>query len=85
MEQNDNYKGYPLFITTEDFQLKSRNRGVVMANMVEEHYNKAVNKVSALGLSLVLGYFNNILPVERRAAKEAFSAILQERGIKYAS
>jgi hypothetical protein len=84
LEQNDNYKGYSLFSTTEDFQLKSRNRGVVMANIVEEHYNKAANKVSSLGLSLILGYFQAILPVERRAAKDALELILKARGIKYA-
>lgn len=79
------YKGYSLFDDIEDFTLKARNRGVVMANILEEHYGKSFKKVSPGGLALILGYFTEVPALERKATKEAFEQILKERGIKYES
>jgi hypothetical protein len=83
-ETVNTYKGYPLFNDLEDFPLRSKNRGVIMANICEEHLNRERTKVSPKGLGLVLGYFNQIIPMERTAAKFALEACLTERGIKYA-
>lgn len=81
--ENKTYKGYSLFNGVEDFSLKSRNRGVLIANMVEEHFDTNTNRVSTRGLALILGYFNEIPSLERKAAHNALKKELANRGIKY--
>lgn len=56
-----------------------------MANIFEEHYNTKLGKITALGTALILGYFNALLPFERKAAKDAFNLTLQDRGISCGS
>ncbi len=82
---NEDYKGLNLFNDVEDTELKAHNRGVIMANVFEEHINKQTKKVSPMGLSLILGYFQSIMPFERKEAKLAFERTLIQRGIKNVS
>lgn len=82
-EETKTFKGYSLFNNVEDFDLKSHNRGVVIANIIEEHYDVVSNRVSTRGLSLILGYFNEIPALERKAAHSSLKSELTKRGIKY--
>jgi hypothetical protein len=82
-EEVKTYKGYSLFNDVEDFSLRSKNRGVVMVNMIEENYDKVKNKISTRGLALVVGYFTSILELERKAAYDYLLQELALRGIKY--
>jgi hypothetical protein len=79
------YKGYSLFDDVEDFSLKVKNRGVVMANIVDEHCHRSNGRVTPTGLALILGYFREVPVHERKATKIAFEQVLTERGIKYES
>lgn len=84
MQKNDevsSYKGYSLYNDVEDHGIKSSNRGAILANILEEHIQN--NKVSNRGLALILGYFNSLLPIDRRSVKEAFEGHLIKRGISY--
>jgi hypothetical protein len=83
--EEQTYKGLSLFNEVEPMELKSHNRGVTMANVFEAYVDKRTKKVSPGGLALILGYFQQIIPFERREAKLAFDKILIQRGIKNAS
>ena len=74
-----NYQGMPLFENVEDRSIQVNNRAAVMANTMEEHSNKG--KVSPRGLSLILGYFNELPVFDRAAVNEAFKQLLIERGL----
>jgi hypothetical protein len=82
-EEVKTYKGYSLFNDIENFSLRSKNRGVIMVNMIEENFDKTVKKVSTRGLSLVVGYFTSIPELERKAAHDFLIQELDLRGIKY--
>lgn len=75
---NDTYKNYPLFSDLEDKALQTRNRAVIMANIVEA--NTRAKKVSPKGAALILGYFNNIPEEDRAAVHEAFEQQVKDRG-----
>lgn len=79
VENNNKWKGYSLFNDVEDFELRSRNRGVVMANIFEEHLRDGV--LSPVKAGLILEYFSRIPPTERSLAKDMFEAMLLERGL----
>lgn len=88
IENNEQYKGYSLFSDVEDAALRAHNRGVVMANVLEENLQvdldnplRAIPSVAAT--AAVLGYFNAIPALERRVAHDAFTAELTKRGIRY--
>ena len=76
--ENNNYKTLPLFNDIEDEELQSRNRAVIMAN-VSEQYTRG-NKITAKGAALILGYFNCIPDVERKAVQEKYIVAMKERG-----
>lgn len=78
--QND-YNGYPLF-NGADKEIRFRNRGTIMANITEDFSEDG--KVTAQGTSLILGYFNAVPAVERKATMSAYRAELDVRGIMYA-
>lgn len=78
MQQNNEFKGFSLFID-QDEPLRSRNRGVVLANIAEDYTNKE-KKISAKGAALMLGYMNLIPAEERKATTEAFIKSMYERG-----
>ena len=74
----NNYKGFDLFNDIGDGTLKARNRGVVMANISEDHTKN--RKISPKGAGLVLGYFFAIPAEERKAAQDAFVINMNSRG-----
>lgn len=74
----DAYKGFELFSDIEDLALRSRNRGVVMANIAETYSRN--QRISANGSGLIIGYFQSIPPEERKAAELAFTNSMKERG-----
>ncbi len=76
----DNFKGYSLFNEIEDNSLRTRNRAVLMTNIVEQHFNKG--SITDKGSYLVLGYFNQVPKEERAALHKAFSSMLEDRGFK---
>ena len=80
MQENE-YKGYCLFNDVEDAALRSRNRAVVMANIVE--FNTKKSKVSNRGASLVIGYLSNVPTGERKYVMTLFTQHLKERGFIY--
>jgi hypothetical protein len=77
---NDNYKGFALFNDIEDVVLRTRNRGVVLANMAID--NMRDQKLSPKGVLLVLGYFNTIPEKERINVQASFVESMNQRGFQ---
>lgn len=75
----NSFKSFPLFGEIQDESLRSRNRGVVMANIVEDNLTK-LKRVTPKGAVLVLGYFESIPDKERSTAYAEFEKQLKERG-----
>lgn len=73
-----NYKGFDLFDDIEDEALRTRNRAVVLANMVEDNTKNRL--VSPKGASLILGYFNTLRPADREAVRVKFMEFVAQRG-----
>lgn len=78
--QYQEYKGFSLFSDVEDYELRSRNRAVVMANIAEN--NSRNQRINANGMGLVLGYFNSIPSNERKDAIVKFVTSMKERGFE---
>jgi hypothetical protein len=74
------YRGFELFNDIEDYELKTRNRAVVLANMAEDHSKNRL--ISPNGASLILGYFQAIPSDEREDVKNKFSETMSERGFR---
>jgi len=72
------YKGFCLFNDIEDTDLRIRNRAVVMANIAEA--NSKERKISANGMGLIMGYFNNVVKEERNQTLTKFVEFMKERG-----
>jgi hypothetical protein len=75
---SDTFKGFALFSDIEDPALRSRNRGVVMANIAET-YSKN-QKITPNGAALIFGYFQAIKPEDRADTEVAFVKSMKERG-----
>lgn len=75
------YNGYSLFNDIKDSSLRDRNRGVVMANMMEA--NLVRGKVNVRGMHSMLKYMSLIPLAERSGAMENLKAQLKERHIEY--
>lgn len=72
------FKGFSLF-NDQPEPLRSRNRGVVLANMAEDNKTKD-QKINMKGAALMLGYFNEIPEQERADASKAFVESMNLRG-----
>lgn len=81
MSQVNTYKGLPLFNDVQDKKLQIINRGAIMANILQEHLQGS--NVSRQGLGLILGYFHQLMPIDRKSVKASFEQHLTERGISY--
>jgi len=77
MEQNT-YKGYVLF-NDQDPMLRSRNRGVVLSNIAEDHLNDD-KKITPKGAALLMGYFSCIPPQERKDVSIHFVKFMNNKG-----
>ncbi len=78
MQNKNEYKGYSLFNDIEDKELQTRNRAVIMCNIIEHNTQKM--KITPRGAGLALGYFNSIIPEERKAVEQKFEEMIKERG-----
>lgn len=76
---NDVYKGYPLFNELEDVALRNRNRGVILANIAEDHTTKE-RKISLKGTALLMGYFQSIPEDQRKDCTKSFADNMNARG-----
>jgi len=77
--QADNmFSGYSLFNDIENFELRARNRGIIMSNILEDNLIKEL--VSRRGISIVKKYLEKIPLLERKAAVDALYTSLLERG-----
>lgn len=83
VNNKNEYKGYSLFNDVEDKELQSRNRAVIMSNIVE--HNTIKNKISPKGAGLALGYFNSIPPEERKVVEQKFEQRIKELGYRRAA
>ena len=72
------YKGFDLFDDIEDEALRTRNRAVVLANMVEDNTKNRL--VTPKGAALILGYFNALLPADREVVRVKFMEFVTQRG-----
>ena len=79
-QQKNDYKGFSLFNDIEDVSLRNRNRGVIMANILEDNFFKG--KVSAKGASLLINYVECIPQDQRKATMASFVEQANERGFK---
>lgn len=73
----NNYKGFELFNDIEDTALRNRNRAVVLANMAEDHSKD--RRINVKGVSLIVGYFNQVPERDRADVKERFAQAMRER------
>lgn len=80
MQNNGTYKGFELFNDIADAVLRTRNRAVVLSNMAQDHSKN--QRINAKGVSLILGYFNQIPEEERNNVKEQFATVMQQRGFR---
>lgn len=80
----NNHKGYALFLDVENRQQRMSNQAVVLANIFEDNLAKSgVLKdkgLSTKGVSLTLGYFNNISVEDRAPVIARYKDIMAERG-----
>jgi len=74
------YKGFSLFNDIEDYILRTRNRACVLANMAED--NSKSRLINAKGVSLILGYFQQVPADERADVKSKFANVMAERGFR---
>jgi len=77
MEQN-NYRGYSLF-NDQGQVLRTRNRGVVLSNIAEDHLTED-KKITPKGAALLMGYFSSIPVEERKEASVAFAKFMTDKG-----
>lgn len=80
MLDKSTYKGFELFNDITDYALKIRNRAVVLANIAEDHSKSRL--INAKGASLILGYFQQIVPEEREDVKSKFAEVMAQRGFR---
>ena len=79
MQNQNEFKGYSLFNDIEDFDLRNRNRAVILANIMEDNLT-AKKKVTGKGSTLILGYFLNVPEVDRKSVRDKFAKAITERG-----
>lgn len=79
---SNTYQGFNLFNDIEDFDLRTRNRAVVLANIYEDNCENG--KVSGKGALTILNYFQKIPEGERMAVQDKFSEDMRLRGFKVA-
>lgn len=72
------FKGFSLFNDVEDAALRTRNRAVILRNIVEQNTRDA--KVTQKGSVLAIGYFNCIPEIERKDVLVQFEKFLKESG-----
>jgi len=77
MKKND-YKGYSLFNSVVDIELRAANRAAVMANIYED--NSRAGATSDHGLQLLENYFGEVPYEDRLPTYEMFRQTLCERG-----
>lgn len=68
-----------MFNDIEDKTLQARNRGVVMANLVEDNLT-ATKKISTLGTKLLLTYFSEVANEDKALAYSHFEDQMKMRG-----
>lgn len=74
----NDFKGYSLFSDIDDVALRTRNRAVVMCNIIEQ--NTKQQRISQKGAMLVIGYFHSIPEAERLEVHKEFEAQIAQRG-----
>ncbi len=74
------FKGLSLFNDIADAQLQTNNRAAVLTNVFQDNYRNG--KVSPKGASLLLGYFDKIIPSQRKQVQEQFVITMKERGFE---
>ena len=79
MQNQNEFKGYSLFNDIEDFDLRNRNRAVILANIMEDNLTPK-KKVTGKGSTLILGYFLNVPEVDRKSVRDKFAKAITERG-----
>ncbi len=72
------FKGFALFNDIEDYELRTRNRAVVLGNMVED--NTREQRITPQGAALVLGYFAKVPSDEREDVQKLFKANMKRLG-----
>ena len=76
--KRDDFRGFSLFSDIEDYVLRVRNRACVLANMAED--NSQSSLINAKGVSLILGYFQQVPEDEREDLTAKFKTTMAERG-----
>lgn len=84
MTKKMEYAGYPLFNEPEfddNKELQTRNRGVIMTNILEDHFEDG--EVKPMGYGLIFGYFNEIPLEDRVEVRAEFLKQAKERGFQH--
>lgn len=75
----NDYKGFPLFNDVEDTDLRNRNRAVILTNIALAHTKN--RKITPGGASLILNYFNEVQPEDRKDVQNRFVQQMQSEGM----
>lgn len=78
--QNNEFKSYSLFNDIEDFELRNRNRAVVLANIAEGNTDRKTKRINIKGSTLILGYFNCVDQADRESVMTQFAENMRSRG-----
>lgn len=78
--KRDDFRGFSLFSDIEDYVLRVRNRACVLANMAQD--NSQSSLINAKGVSLILGYFQQVPEDEREDLTAKFKTTMAERGFR---
>ena len=75
------YKGYATFNSDHNRETRTRNQGVVMANIFEDNVKERV--ISAKGGLEIIGYFNKVAKGDRELVLSKCKEVLESRGFMY--
>ena len=73
------YLGYSLFNDIEAAPLRVKNRGTVLANMIEA--GQIGNSIKHDATAVVIGYFREVPDAEKGETLRCMNQVLAERGI----
>lgn len=73
-----NYKGYDLFDSIDDKELRIRNQSVVLANIAQD--NSKGKTITPRAAAIILGYFGQVPAEDRFLVRESFTKTMMDRG-----
>lgn len=76
-DDKKSFNGYPTFIDVEDFELRAKNRGQIMCNIIDDHTEGS--KMSARGAADLMEYCSLIPAHDKELAITHCKFIINSR------